>query len=97
MARIRVKNLRLKYLNKLPTRGRSRYVELIEEFVLSGKKYAEVEGFEAKARSVYAHLQKIVKKTGFPVKVVMRKGRVFLVRQSLKGNTHMYVREAEEA
>jgi len=56
------------------------YDRLLKDFLNSGERFAEVVDFKAKPRTVYSSLYHIAKKKGYPVKVHIRRGRVFLER-----------------
>ena len=56
------------------------YNKLLKDFLNSGERFAEVVDFKAKPRTVYGSLYRIARRKGYPVKVHLRRGRVFLER-----------------
>jgi len=77
--------MKLKPVDRIPSpqegrKGKSMYYNLVRQFLQSGHKYVEVTEMKAKPKAVYQNLVKTVRTHNFPVKVHIRKDRVFLER-----------------
>ena len=72
--------MKLKEIEEVPDKRYAEYAELVNEFISSGMKCAEVTDFKCGPYNAAGTLRKYIERHGLPVRAGQRKGRVFLAR-----------------
>ena len=75
-----IKPASLEDINKGKIYSENLTTEIINEFLKSSLDIAEIDVKDLKMKNIYGNIRKRIEKYKLPIKVVMRRGRVFLVR-----------------